>query len=79
MENVGSSCRLMFLLDQIPQYVWGMENGNQTQGKWNAKVLTTLCYAIIVITSFTLKYFNMEKVQCILDINMQCETDIQCH
>ena len=29
-------------VDLIPRRVWGMENGNQTQGKWNAKVL---CYA----------------------------------
>ena len=47
-------------------------------GKWEpdpreveCKGTTTLCYAaIIVITSFILKYFNMERVQCISDIDM---------
>ena len=27
------------LMDLTPRHVWGMENGNQTQEKWNAKVL----------------------------------------
>ena len=28
----------MFSLDLMAQHVWGMENGNQIQVKWNAEV-----------------------------------------
>jgi hypothetical protein len=43
----------MFLLDLIPQCVWGMENGNQIQGKWNAKVSNVVVGHSIILTSFT--------------------------